>query len=226
MTVIKDPITLARQAAKEYQDCYGPDLVAVIVYGSAAGKEFNPKSSDINLLIVLKDMALATLEKSQAIQDTWIKKRFSRPLFVDRDYIAGSLDSFPIEFFNMQHAYVVAYGEDVLARLVIKPEDLRLQIERELKGKWLHLQKVWLDTRKNDRRLKMLVELSIKDFTAIFRAMLFLKNEPVPKSIKALFSAARTHDDPARMREVFPLYSQAIKELITCIDHQTTKEIL
>jgi hypothetical protein len=243
MSIIKDPIALARQISREYQQCYGNDLVAVIVYGSAAGAEFNQKSSDINLLIVLKDMALATLEKSQALQDAWIKKRFNRPLFIDRNYIAGSLDSFPIEFFNMRHSYVVAYGEDVLAQLVIKPEDLRLQIERELKGKWLHLQREWLDTRKNDRRLRTLAELSLKDFTAIFRAMLFLKNEPVPQSRKALFSAvtslytladnpfervmeALANGDRVQMRTVFPQYSQAINDLIKNIDQQTAKEHL
>lgn len=239
MSIIKDPIALARQTAKEYHDCYGTDLVAVIVYGSAAGEEFNHKKSDINLLIVLKDMALATLEKSQVVQDAWIKRRFNRPLFLDRNYIAGSLDSFPIEFFNMQHAYSVVYGEDILARLVIKPEDLRLQIERELKGKWLHLQQGWLDTRKNESRLRTLAELSLKDFAAIFRAMLFLKNVPIPKSRKELFSTVagvyNLADNPFesiteaqasgdRIRAAFPRYSQAINFLVSSIDQQNTKE--
>ena len=59
-----------------------------------------------------------------------MKKRFSRPLFMDREYIERSLDSFPIEFLEHEGCYAVLYGEDVLADLHIDPPDLRLQIER------------------------------------------------------------------------------------------------
>jgi hypothetical protein len=238
MTVIKDPIALAKLAAEEYRQCYGTDLVSIIVYGSAADETFNPKKSDINLLIVLKSMDLAVLAKSRAIQDAWTRKRFSRPLFMDQGYIAGSLDSFPIEFLNMQHAHVLIYGEDALAKLKIEPADLRLQIERELKGKWLHLSRDFLDIGNNDRRLTTLFDLSLKDFSATFRAMLYLKKIPVPRSRNDLFSAvagaygltdnpfakiiqARDSGDSKPVRDLFPHYSQTVYRLIQAIDQQT-----
>jgi hypothetical protein len=241
MATIKDPIGLARQAAMGYATCYGDQLVSVIVYGSAAGEEFNPRSSDINLLVVLKTMTPAMLEKSRAIQDNWIKKRFGRPLFLDPDYIAGSLDSFPIEFLNMQQSHVVVHGEDVLAPLAIDARDLRLQIERELRGKWLHLLKGWLDTSKNDKLLAAFIGRSLKDFTVIFRAMLYLKKVAVPPSRLLLCSTVaklygldehafdRVLEAPATgsgksISSVFPLYSQAIDGLIKNIDQLTIKE--
>ena len=145
MRILKNPMDLAQQAAADYQVCYGAELLSLIVYGSAAGDEFDPKSSDINLLIVLKNVGLELLGKSRPIQEKWRKKRFARPLFMDREYIERSLDSFPIEFLNMKESYKVLYGEDVLAGLRIDPSDLRLQIEREMKGKWFHLLQGWLD---------------------------------------------------------------------------------
>jgi hypothetical protein len=241
MSTISDPIALAREAAQQYHGCYGDDLVSLVVYGSAAGEEFNQKFSDINLLIVLKNMTLMTLEKSQQIQDRWQKKRFSRPLFMDPEYIARSLDTFPVEFLNMQQSHVRVLGEDVLGGLQIKPHDLRLQIERELKGKWLHLLQGWLETRKKYLQLSRLVDLSLKDFAATFRAMLYLKAQPIPRRRKELFGAvaaaygltgnpfeqvleAFESDNSRRILTIFPVYSQAVHSLIQSIDQQTIKE--
>ena len=170
MSKLHDPLSLARQAAAEYEACYGVDLVSLIVFGSAAGDDFDPDSSDVNLLIVLAEVGLESLGKSRLIQQRWMKRRFSRPLFMDREYIDGSLDSFPIEFLNMKERYELLYGEDVLAGVHVDLADLRLQIERELKGKWIHLLQGWLEADGNARLLLGLLQASMRDFTAAFRA--------------------------------------------------------
>ncbi len=179
MGTLANPIDLAKQAAADFKACYGGDLVSVIVYGSAAGRDFDPKKSDINLLVVLSAVTLAMLEMSISIQRKWMKSRFARPLFVDKEYIAGSLDSFPIEFFAMKDSYHVVAGEDVLAGLNIGQSDLRLQVEREIKGKWLHLNLGWLDSRRSPARLRRLLELSIREFSPIFRALMRVKELPI-----------------------------------------------
>jgi hypothetical protein len=58
-----------------------------------------------------------------------------RPLFLTRSDLSSSLDSYPIEFLNMKNRYRLVYGEDVLQKLSFNPLAVRLQIERELKGK-------------------------------------------------------------------------------------------
>ncbi|MBD3344364.1 MAG: hypothetical protein GF401_04800 [Chitinivibrionales bacterium] len=237
MKEIKDPKALAREAADEYKSCYRDKLVSVILFGSAAGGDFDPKSSDINLLIILNKATLQQLEKSGAIQEKWMKKRFTRPLFMDKEYISRSLDSFPVEFLNMRGCYEVLFGEDVLAGLTIKDEDLRLQIERELKGKQLHLMQDWLEVRNKSGKIKDLLGISIHDFAASFRAMLHLKGEDVPRDRLSLFAAidkayslekeplTKTlqtfqSGDKSKMAAVFPEYAQAIKQLTAIIDEK------
>jgi len=70
----------------------------------------------------------------------------------------------------------------VLASIDIRNEDLRLQCERELKGKLLHLRQSYLFTRGKVRALRDLIIQSIGIFTLVFRALLFLSGKPIPKT--------------------------------------------
>lgn len=241
MSTIDQPLEVARQVADEYRACYGDGLQSVTAYGSAATGDFDPKRSDINLLVVLQQVTLAAVEQSQVVQEKWLKKRVARPLFMDREYMARSLDVFPIEFLNMQQAYVVLAGDDVLADLSISRQDLRLQAERELKGKWLHLLRDWPAVRSRRRRLQHLLALSLGDFTAVFRALLHLRGVSVPAERRALWQAvveqyelpdnpferaqeAVAKGDATRMVGVFPAYVSAIETLIAKVDQLPREE--
>jgi hypothetical protein len=240
MGTITNPIDLAKLAAADFAACYGSDLVSVIVYGSAAGQDFAPKRSDINLLVVLSAITLPVLEKSIPVQQKWMKKRFARPLFLDKEYVASSLDSFPIEFFDMKECHSVVFGEDILQNLVIEKSDLRLQIEREVKGKWLHLNRGWLESKGTPARLRLLLSLSIRDFSPIFRAILHVKGLPIPRERAALFADAGTafglkggslenalaairSGGKREMAAAFPPYADAIKSMCNAIDQLSTK---
>jgi len=241
MSKIDKPLELATQAAQEYKGCYGDALLSVTVYGSAAGDDFDPERSDINLLVVLDNVTLEAIEKSTAIQDKWLKRRVARPVFMDHAYMNRSLDSFPIEFFNMQHCYTVLMGEDVLGNLEITRYDLRLQAERELKGKWLHLMQDWLAVKDHRKRLQELLQVSLGDFTAVFRGLLHVRRQPVPQDRIALWDAvsqvyelqvnpfnevqtAALRGDKKKMREVFVEYVRAIEILSEKVDQLPREE--
>ena len=243
MSKIDNPLELAAVAAEAYQACYDASLQAVIVYGSAAGEDFDSERSDINLLIVLDNVTLDAVEKSTAIQNKGLKKRFARPVFMDHAYINRSLDAFPIEFFNMQHCYSVLVGEDVLGHLEITRNDLRLQAERELKGKWLHLMQDWPAVKDHRKRLQDLLVVSLGDFTAVFRALLHVQKQPVAQDRKALWDAvsqvyalevnpfgavqtAAIRGDKKKMREVFVDYVRAIEILSEKVDQLPREESL
>jgi hypothetical protein len=121
------------------------------------------------------------------ITEKWRRRAVAVPLVLDRDYIHASLDSFPIEFLNIKRHYRVVLGEDVLARLEFSPQNLRLQLERELKGKLLHLREGLLGMGENRRALRDLLERSIPAFAALFEAFLFLKGETIPSTRKEVF---------------------------------------
>jgi len=170
------------QFTKEIKGLFGKETISVIVFGSAVTEEFDPRKSDVNFLVVLSEKGIKQIGKAFSSISKWEKRRITLPLFVTSKYIQASLDSFPIEFINMQSAYKVMLGEDVLAPLKFKKKDIRLACERELKGKLLHLRQSYLLTKGRVRALRQLIKESLVTFVSIFKALLYFKGVEIPKT--------------------------------------------
>jgi len=166
---------------QDYLQIFGKDLISLMLYGSAAGGSYVKGKSDINVLVVLTGEGINRLEDAFDLVKNWRKRNVAIPLVMTKDFIASSLDSYPIEFFNMKNNSVLIHGENVLEPLVFKPEDLRLQIERELKSKILLLREGYLESAGSVRQVRQLIGKSLTSFVAIFNAMLYLKQAPTPR---------------------------------------------
>jgi len=176
----ENPEEIFEEFTADYTRAFGQDLVGISLYGSAAGGEYVPGRSDLNFLIVLTLNGIENLEKAFKIVERWQKRKVSVPVFVTVDYVTTSLDVFPIEYLDMQRRHVKVYGTDILEGLVFDPEHIRLQCEREIKGKLLLLREGFLETGGRARDLKELVSRSLPAFTALFGAVLHLKGAEVP----------------------------------------------
>jgi len=123
------------------------------------------------------------------VVEKWHKRKVATPVLLTKEYIQSALDSYPIEFLLMKEHHQVVSGEDVLSDITIKENDLRLECERELRGKLLLLRKSYLNTYGKSRLIKNLLSLSLPTFNSIFSALLHLKKKAVPSSKKAIFQA-------------------------------------
>jgi len=182
MVKINKPEEIFPDITKDYRKIYGDALISVILYGSAAGEDYRPGKSDLNFVIVLSEEAIDHLDKAIETVSRWRKRNVATPLFMTKSYIASSLDSYPLEFLNMQKGYVLVYGEDVLKNISFEPRHLRLQCEREIKGKLLLLRERFLETEGKPRRIKELTGESITAFVSIFGGLLYLKDVEIPSS--------------------------------------------
>jgi len=165
---------------QDYLKVFNKELVSLILYGSAASGHYVKGKSDINLLVVLTSTGMDKLADVLDTVQVWKKSRVAVPLVMTKAFIEKSLDCYPIEFLNMRNRHILIYGENVLEQLNFKPEDLRLQIERELKGKLILLRNGYLESGGNARQLKQLINRSFTAFTSIFNALLYLKQESAP----------------------------------------------
>lgn len=166
---------------QDYLQAFGGDLVSLMLYGSAAGGHYVKGKSDINVLAVLTPEGMNRLEDGFALVRSWKKRNVAVPLVMTKDFITSSLDAYPIEFLNMKNNSILIYGDNVLDALSFKPEDLRLQIERELKSKMLLLREGYLEAEGSARHLRQLIGKSITAFVSIFNAMLYLKRNTMPR---------------------------------------------
>ncbi len=178
----KDPSKILQPFAQDCKEIFGDDLISVILYGSAARGDYIYKKSDINFLIVLTEEGIQNLDKAHPLVKKWTKSRVSTPLLLTKEYINSALDTFPIEFLSMKKHYRLVFGEDVLENLEFKKADLRLQCERELRGKLVHLRENYLASQGKPSILKQLLQNSLPTFVSIFLALLEIKDKTIPES--------------------------------------------
>jgi len=170
----KNPDQILPELLGDLKKVFQADLISATLYGSAAGGEYKPGLSDINILVVVTQAGLSALDRLAPYYKIWRKKRIAPPLILSPEEIQGSLDSFPLEFLNMRLMHQTFHGEDPLEGLEINPADLRLQCERELRGKLLLLREAVVSSAGREEDLKYTALDSIKAFVAIFRGVLFL----------------------------------------------------
>jgi hypothetical protein len=186
----KTPEEIFPEITADCEKIFGEDLVSIILYGSGAGEDYVPGKSDLNFLITLTDRGIEGLDGILETFGRWRKRNVAVPLFMTRAYLTGSLDAYPIEFLNMKRQYVVVHGEDVLADLAFDPCHIRLQLERELRGKLLHLRSGYLATGGSPRKIRELIRVSLTAFVSLFSALLYLKCVEIPKGKRDVITAA------------------------------------
>jgi len=174
------PEDIYKDITADYKEVFGEDLVSMVLYGSAAGGDYRPGRSDVNFLIVLTEAGIESLDRAFKTVERWRKRYVAVPLFVTETYVQSSLDVFPIEYLDMQRRHVTVYGPDVLEGLSFDSEHVRLQCEREIKGKLLLLREGYLETGGKARGLKELIAQSLPAFAAIFKALLYLQGKEIP----------------------------------------------
>ncbi|MDQ7063195.1 MAG: nucleotidyltransferase domain-containing protein [candidate division KSB1 bacterium] len=224
MRVPKNPEDIFDDFSKDWRDTFHSQVQSIILYGSAARGDYVPRKSDINFLIVLSAEAMKSLRKAIPLVQKWRKKAVSAPLLLTWDYIQHSLDSFPIEFLSMKLHHRTIFGEDVLEDLQLKPEHVRLQLEREFKGKLLHLREGLLIHGDHRDNLLELLYRSMKAFLPLFEGFLYLHGETVPVERQELVKnvVARVQGNAAIFEDVFKAMEQKTRlhkeELLTLFE--------
>jgi predicted nucleotidyltransferase len=162
------------------QERFGEDLAALVVYGSAARGEHVPKRSDVNLLLVLRRVDAEHL-RGAADEVRRARRLRLAPILLSPDDLARGCDSFAIELTEMQDHRVVIHGEDPFIDLVIDREQLRLQVEHELRSKLMRLRQAYLRHARDPRAVARLMTASVGSFVTLFAAALRLRGEqPAP----------------------------------------------
>jgi predicted nucleotidyltransferase len=161
-----------QQFTQELHQLLGDELIAVVLYGSAAGENFIPGTSDLNVAIVVAELRFETLRALQPHITNWHKRGFALPLLLDREFLQRGHDVFPMEFYDLLEQHRVLWGEEVLTSLAVDPHHLRFQAEYEARSKLLRLQALYLECAGDRKRLQVLMLDSLKTFLILMRNLL------------------------------------------------------
>lgn len=168
------------QLVEQLKQALGDGLRSVVLYGSATTGDFVPGVSNYNLLVVAERFDLAALNALAATVNRWVRDGNRPPLLFTPGQVEASADAFPIELSDIQQAGRPLLGENPLAGLTISEEHLRLQLEREFKGKLLALREGYLATGGKPKHVAALLVSSLSGVLTVLRAALRLFREPVP----------------------------------------------
>ena len=163
------PEKLISEFVERIRRAAGANLVAVILYGSAAAGEYVDEHSDVNLLCVLRETSFAAIEALAPAIEWWGKQKHRLPLLMSADEMRRSADLFSIEFLDMRRHYRILWGEDTLKTLEIPMRLHRAQVEYELREKTILLrQRLLVVSGNTDAKWELLLR-SLPAFGTLFR---------------------------------------------------------
>jgi len=191
----------------------GPDLVSVVLYGSAASGDHNEKFSDFNVLCVLSRITPAQLGATETIFRWWRELGNPAPLLLTEHEVRTSTDCFAIEFQDIKEHHRILYGADVVSSLEIDRCFYRSQVEHDLRAKLLRLRTKASGILSDKGVLLRLLADSISTFCVLFRHALILHGVEGPGRRREIIARAqeRFGIDPAPFNTLLDQREQKVK---------------
>ena len=201
----KIPAEVFGEFTDDCRNVFGSSLQSICLFGSGARGEYRPGESDLNFLVLVNEEGLKKLRDLIPLLPRWRKRAIAVPLIMTREYVQSSLDSYPLEFLDMKLHHVIVFGEDFLEEIKINPSHLRLQLEREVKGKLIHLRQNFLTSGLKPKIMRSILVMTIPAFRAIFSGLIYHSGEEPPERAADLFK---------RVAELFHLKKSVFEEVL------------
>jgi hypothetical protein len=159
----------------------GDDLAAVVLYGSAARDDFSEQYSDVNLLLVLRQMKPEIYPGLAGVLKWWShEEKLRPPTILTLEELRESADVFAIEMLDIQGTHKILHGEDVLAGIEVPMNLHRVEVEHDLRTTLLRLRNHLLLTNDGDDELKLVMAKSVTSVLTLFRHALIALGENPP----------------------------------------------
>jgi predicted nucleotidyltransferase len=188
----------------------GKNLESVILYGSAARGDFQPGSSDLNVLCTLVTIDVSELHRLSPVVTWWTREmKEPAPLFFLTEELERSTDVYAIESLDIKRSHRVLFGQDVVAKLEIPMNLHRVEVERNLRDLLLKLRHHVLHAGLNEMELIMVMKKTISAAKTLLRHTILTFGEEPPLGAKEIFErvGALTGASPEAFSEVYDFRS-------------------
>ena len=167
------------------------DLVAVVVFGSAARGDYRAGESNVDLIVIVK---ADPKEKLAAIGPALSLARFSariEAMILRADEIPRASDCFPLLYADVARSSVTLFGKSPFDDLVIASAHKRLRIEQELREARIRLRRVVSDM-SDDAAFGRALDRKVKQLRGTLFALLELRGTTVTDRLAPVIEAACT----------------------------------
>lgn len=175
--------------AKKLRELAGDNARSLTLFGAIAAGAFNPRSHTARSVFVVGAVDLDMLKQLARQGPRLGKARIAAPLVMTPEYIAESLDTFPLEFLEIAQRHVCVFGEDYFRELSLQAADVRHQCERELKTIQIGMRQALLAAAGRDKALTT-VEVDVGErLLRSLRGLLWLHGDTVAKPAQDVVTA-------------------------------------
>ncbi|HEY6293560.1 MAG TPA: nucleotidyltransferase domain-containing protein [Terriglobia bacterium] len=157
------------QFVKDLAQAAGPNLLSVILYGSAASGEFHARHSDVNLLCLFERLDAEALARINPVTRRWALKGHAPPLVFAASQLARAADVFAIELVDIKASHQVLHGADLVAPINVPMTLHHLEVERELRQNLVRLRESYLASDGSRKAVLGLMTASVSSFAALLR---------------------------------------------------------
>ncbi len=190
-----DKIQQAEKVAAQIADDLGENLRSMVLFGTAIRGGYAPAHQEVNIMVMVGDASTKAIGPTAKPLASWVKKGNAAPLIFERSEWEGSTDVFPIEIEDMREAHKLVAGTDPFEGVVTNRDDLRRELERELRGKLLQLRAQHAAFAPNGGALARLLIDSASTFFVLMRALVRLEGQtPEAKPARLVEQAASIAD--------------------------------
>jgi hypothetical protein len=172
------------QSAK---DAFGPDLLSVVLFGSAAEGKLRA-TSDLNLILVLASFHQAKADQlRQPLRVTQSAIQL-HPMFLLKDEIPHAARSFAPKFADIRRRRAILFGDDPFATLSI-PRDAEVrQLRQQLLNLILRLRAAYVARSLREEQLGLLIAGALGPLRSYAAVLLDLEGRPAASPSQALES--------------------------------------
>ncbi len=173
------------------QQAFGPDLLSMVLYGSAAEGRMRA-ASDVNLILVLSQFtaaAAAKIREPLKLADTAVRLRV---MFLLQDEVAPAAEAFAQKFTDVLHRRRILFGPDPFADLAISRDATIYRLKQVLLNLTLRLREGYISHGGNEAGIAGLIAESSGPLRTSAASLLELEGAPLrpPKeSFEALLAA-------------------------------------
>ncbi len=195
----KDMKIKLEEFATGLEGALGDNLVSLCLYGPAVRHDTRDGDRTMSTLLILRDASPKSLRPIEGAVRSWTKKGHPPPLIFSEKGWRGSADVFPIEIEDMREAHLLIRGASPFEDQPTSRQDLRRELEREVRSKLLFLRTEFVAAAADARALESLLLESAGTFFILFRAVLRLldRHPPQEREPLVLETAEATGMDPA-----------------------------
>ena len=156
----------------------GEQLIAVVLYGSAARGERVEQRSDFNVLVIVRSLTPEALRATAATAQEWTGSGNPPPLILTAAEWKSSGDVFAMEVADILDRHRVLFGALPAEPASVAAADLRHQLEFEAMGKLLALRQGILAAGADPARELALLAASKSAVMVLFRTLLRVHGDP------------------------------------------------